>query len=206
MARWHAQNAFAKRELDKILSDWSENIDDVRAMPYKEALQRFAPNNTKNRYLSAAIAAAAYSIFTRQWFDNSWHDKLTEILEEQGYEAGFYVRDILSEYLSDEQRTIIYKSKPQMPIKSTTAVNSRTAKSKLPFNLVGEHLYTTMPNTNEKVCIGYIDQTDTRGVYMISLDSKFGEYGEVWHGKKSACERLFEVYREYSNDTCPAQQ
>ena len=107
MARWLGKYAFAKKELDIIISEWSDKSEFVKKMSYKFALRIFSSLNTKNDELSVGIGAAAYSILTGQWFDSSWHDKLTETCEE-GYEAGFYVRDIVYEYLSPERIEAIY--------------------------------------------------------------------------------------------------
>lgn len=107
MARWLGKYAFAKKELDAILAEWSDKSELVSLMSYKFALRTFSSLNTKNEILAVSIGAAAYSILTGKWFNNEWHDKLTETCEE-GYEAGFAVRDIVAEYLSPERITAIY--------------------------------------------------------------------------------------------------
>jgi hypothetical protein len=107
MARYLRKYAFAKKELDAILVEWSDKSEHLSLLSYNLAIRAFSSLNTKNEILAVSIGAAAYSILTGKWFNNEWHDKLTETCEE-GYEAGFAVRDIIFEYLSPERIKEIY--------------------------------------------------------------------------------------------------
>lgn len=105
--RWMAQSKFASKELAKILAEYGDKVDTVKAMSFHFWLRLTAPLNTKNDELAVAIAAAAHSILTGVWFDSAYHDRLSEQCEE-GYEAGFIVRDIINASLSEEQKTKYY--------------------------------------------------------------------------------------------------
>ena len=105
--RWMSQSKFAAREIAKILSEYGDKVDIVKTMSFHFWLRLTAPLNTKDNELAVAIAAAAHSILTGVWFDSAYHDRLTNQCEE-GYEAGFIVRDIINASLSEEQKTIYY--------------------------------------------------------------------------------------------------
>ena len=105
--RWMAQSKFAVKELSKILAEYGNKVDIVKAMSFHFWLRLTAPLNTKDSELSVAIAAAAHSILTGIWFDSTYHDRLTEQCEE-GYEAGFIVRDIINASLSDDEKSKYY--------------------------------------------------------------------------------------------------
>ncbi len=72
----------------------------------------------------------------------------------------------------------------------------KEVKKRFAPRLVGEHLYILTPDTVCEICIGYVDKQSERGYYMIQLASEFGEDCEVCRGKKAACERLFELYKQ----------
>ena len=105
--RWMSQSKFACKELAKILAEYGDKVDIVCIMSFRFWLRLTAPLNTKNNELSVAIAAAAHSILTGVWFDHAYHDLLSEQCEE-GYEAGFIVRDIINASLSEDQKTMYY--------------------------------------------------------------------------------------------------
>ena len=102
-----AQQKYAAREVAKILAEFGDKSDLVRVMSFRFWLRLTAPLNTKNDELAVAISAAAYSILTGVWFDYAYHDRLTDTCEE-GYEAGFMVRDIIHASLSEAEKTIYY--------------------------------------------------------------------------------------------------
>lgn len=101
------QSKFATRELAKILAEYRDKKDIVKSMSFHFWLRLTAPLNTKDDNLSVAIAAAAHSIITGIWFDSAYHDRLTNQCEE-GYEAGFIVRDIINASLSEVEKTNYY--------------------------------------------------------------------------------------------------
>ena len=105
--RWMSQNKFAAKELAKILAEYGDKVDLVKAMSFRFWLRLTAPLNTKNDELAVAIAAAAHSVLTGVWFDSAYHDRLTDQCEE-GYEAGFIVRDIINASLSEVEKTKYY--------------------------------------------------------------------------------------------------
>lgn len=76
-------------------------------MSFRFWLRLAAPLNTKNDELSVAVAAACHSILTGAWFDSAYHDRLTETCEE-GYEAGFMVRDIIHASLTEVEKIKYY--------------------------------------------------------------------------------------------------
>lgn len=102
-----SQNKFVSKELAKILDEYRDKADIVRVMSFRFWLRLTAPLNTKDNELAVAIAAAAHSILTGVWFDSAYHDRLSEQCEE-GYEAGFIVRDIINASLSEDQKTKYY--------------------------------------------------------------------------------------------------
>lgn len=106
--RWMSKSKFASKEIEAVMNEWLHKKEMVKFMSYEFALRNFASQNTKNDELAVAIGAAAYSILTGQWFDRNWHDILTRTCEE-GYEAGFLVRDIITDYLTPEQFKEVYK-------------------------------------------------------------------------------------------------
>ena len=61
-----------------------------------------------------------------------------------------------------------------------------------------KHLFVSQTHLSlNGTCIGYIDPTERRGVYMISLRSDFGEDSELCSGgKKAAMMRLLEIYEK----------
>ena len=95
--RWLGKMKYASSKLDEVLSEWKDNSSVIKSVSYQFALRFLAPLDVKNDELAVAIGAAAYSIITEQWFNNEWHDKLNETCEE-GYEAGFIVREIIEKY------------------------------------------------------------------------------------------------------------
>lgn len=105
--RWMSQSKFASEELAKILAEYGDKKDIVKSMSFHFWLRLTAPLNTKNDNLSVAIAAAAHSILTGVWFDSAYHDLLSDQCEE-GYEAGFIVRDIINASFSEEEKTRYY--------------------------------------------------------------------------------------------------
>lgn len=105
--RWMAQSKFAAGEVKKILSEYGDKSDLVKIMSFNFWLRLTAPLNTKDDNLSVAIAASAHSILTGVWFDSDYHDRLTEQCEE-GYEAGFMVRDIINASLSEAEKEKYY--------------------------------------------------------------------------------------------------
>lgn len=102
-----SQSKFASKELAKILAEYGDKVDLVKAMSFWFWLRLTAPLNTENDELAVAIAAAAHSILTGVWFDSTYHDRLTEQCEE-GYEAGFMVRDIINASLSEAEKEKYY--------------------------------------------------------------------------------------------------
>lgn len=105
--RWMSQSKFATKEVAKILAEYGNKSELVRMMSFHFWLRLTAPLNTKDNELSVAIAAAAHSILTGVWFDSVYHDRLTGQCEE-GYEAGFIVRDIIHASLSEAEKTKYY--------------------------------------------------------------------------------------------------
>lgn len=105
-----AQQKYASSELAKILDEYRDKSDIVKAMSFQFWLRLTAPLNTKNDELAVAIAAAAHSVLTGMWFDSAYHDRLTDTCEE-GYEAGFLVRDIINASLSEAERLKIWPIK-----------------------------------------------------------------------------------------------
>jgi hypothetical protein len=105
--RWMSQSKFAAKEVSKILAEYGNKVDLVRAMSFYFWLRLTAPLNTKNDELAVAISAAAHSILMGAWFDSAYHDRLAEQCEE-GYEAGFIVRDIIHASLSEEEKNKYY--------------------------------------------------------------------------------------------------
>ena len=102
-----SQSKFAAKEVSKILAEYGDKVDIVKAMSFRFWLRLTAPLNTKDDELAVAIAAAAHSILTGVWFDSSYHDRLTDQCKE-GYEAGFLVRDIINASLSEVEKTKYY--------------------------------------------------------------------------------------------------
>jgi hypothetical protein len=107
MARFLGKLNYSSKKLDAVLSEWQQYSEVVKLNTYHFALRFLSPLDVKNDELSVAIGAAAYSIITGQWFDNSWHDKLTETCSE-GYEAGFIVRDIVNDYRERYSKTLLF--------------------------------------------------------------------------------------------------
>lgn len=102
-----AQSKFASKEVANILNEYGDKKDIVKAMSFHFWLRLTSPLNTKNNELSVAISAAAHSILTGVWFDSRYHDRLSKQCEE-GYEAGFIVRDIIHASLSETEKTKYY--------------------------------------------------------------------------------------------------
>ena len=107
MARWLGKMNYSSKKLDLVLSEWQQYSEIIKMNNYYFALQILLPAGVKDDELSVAIAAAAYSIITGQWFDNFWHVRLTETCSE-GYEAGFIVRDIVNDYRERYSKNIIF--------------------------------------------------------------------------------------------------
>jgi len=101
------QSKFASKEVAKILAEYGDKADLVKMMSFNFWLRLTAPLNTKDDNLSVAIAAAAHSILTGIWFETAYHDRLSEQCEE-GYEAGFIVRDIIHASLSEAEKIKYY--------------------------------------------------------------------------------------------------
>ena len=102
-----SQSKFSAKEVAKILAEYGDKADLVKMMSFNFWLRLTAPLNTKDDNLAVAIAAAAHSILTGVWFDSNYHDRLTEQCEE-GYEAGFIVRDIINASLSEDEKSNYY--------------------------------------------------------------------------------------------------
>ena len=95
--RWMSQNKFTQKALTEILAEYQYKADLVRTMSYLFWLRLTAPLNTKNDELAVAISAAARAIILGYHFDDNQHDLLSAQCQE-GYEAGFIVRDIIYNY------------------------------------------------------------------------------------------------------------